>query len=129
MDIFVVMLVVAITYAVSKLVEKLREEYQVKIANYARIQGNEAGSQSEITFFNSQVATSGENTIELQFENQLKSVPEPTHVIVPLPVDSPPRLEEKVWAGKMNANAVINGVIFAEIVQPPRAYRPFVRRK
>lgn len=129
MDIFVVVLVVAITYAVSKLVEKLRKEYQVKIANYARIQGNEVSSQSEITFFNSQVATSGEGTIEVQFENQLKSVAEPTHVIVPLPVDNPPRLEEKVWAGKMNANAVINGVIFAEIVQPPRAYRPFVRRK
>lgn len=37
--------------------------------------------------------------------------------------------ERAVWQGKMNANAVINGMIFAEIVQPPRAYRPFVRRK
>ncbi len=32
------------------------------------------------------------------------------------------------WQGKLTENVVVNGVIFAEILQPPRAYRPFVRR-
>lgn len=32
------------------------------------------------------------------------------------------------WQGKLTENVVINGVIFAEILQPSRAYRPFVRR-
>jgi hypothetical protein len=32
------------------------------------------------------------------------------------------------WQGKLTENVVINGVIFAEILQPPRAYRPFERR-
>ena len=30
------------------------------------------------------------------------------------------------WQGKLDRNAVINGMIFSEILQPPRAYRPAV---
>lgn len=36
--------------------------------------------------------------------------------------------ETLAWQGKLTENVVVNGVIFAEILQPPRAYRPFVRR-
>jgi hypothetical protein len=36
--------------------------------------------------------------------------------------------ETSVWQGKLTEERVINGVIFAEILQPPRAYRPFIRR-
>lgn len=36
--------------------------------------------------------------------------------------------EQSAWHGKLEHNMIINGVIFAEILQPPRAYRPFVRR-
>ena len=37
----------------------------------------------------------------------------------------PPVEEQGAWQGKLNNNLIINGVIFAEILQPPRAYRPF----
>jgi len=36
--------------------------------------------------------------------------------------------EKSAWKGKMDQNAIINGVIFAEIILPPRAYRPFIKR-
>lgn len=29
------------------------------------------------------------------------------------------------WEGKLSESVIQNGVIFAEILQPPRAYRPF----
>lgn len=41
-----------------------------------------------------------------------------------------PSIEEEtsVWQGKLTEESVMNGVIFAEILQPPRAYRPFIKR-
>lgn len=36
--------------------------------------------------------------------------------------------EQSAWQGKLDQNILVNGVIFAEILQPPRAYRPFVKR-
>ena len=36
--------------------------------------------------------------------------------------------ETSSWSGKLDHNMLINGVIFAEILQPPRAYRPFVKK-
>lgn len=36
--------------------------------------------------------------------------------------------EKTAWRGKLDQKTIVNGVIFAEILQPPRAYRPFVRR-
>lgn len=33
--------------------------------------------------------------------------------------------ESSPWQGKLSEEAILNGVIFAEILQPPRAYRPF----
>ncbi|MDF2635178.1 MAG: hypothetical protein K0R78_2052 [Pelosinus sp.] len=44
--------------------------------------------------------------------------------------ESIPAIAEEIspWRGKLTENVVINGVIFAEVLQPPRAYRPFVRR-
>ena len=36
--------------------------------------------------------------------------------------------EQSAWHGKLDQNIITNGVIFAEILQAPRAYRPFVRR-
>ncbi|AJQ27232.1 hypothetical protein [Pelosinus fermentans] len=45
-------------------------------------------------------------------------------------IESIHAIEEETlpWQGKLTENVVVNGVIFAEILQPPRAYRPFVRR-
>lgn len=36
--------------------------------------------------------------------------------------------EKSAWRGKLDQNMIVNGVIFAEILQPPRAYRPFVKK-
>jgi len=36
--------------------------------------------------------------------------------------------EQSAWRGKLDQNMIINGVIFAEILQAPRAYRPFGKR-
>lgn len=36
--------------------------------------------------------------------------------------------EKSAWRGKLDHNMIINGVMFAEILQPPRAYRPFIKR-
>jgi hypothetical protein len=36
--------------------------------------------------------------------------------------------EPSTWQGKLTEERVINGLIFSEILQPPRAYRPFIRR-
>ena len=36
--------------------------------------------------------------------------------------------EQSAWQGKLEQNNIINGVIFAEILQAPRAYRPYVKR-
>ena len=36
--------------------------------------------------------------------------------------------EKSAWRGKLDSNMIVNGVIFAEILQPPRAYRPFVKK-
>lgn len=33
------------------------------------------------------------------------------------------------WQGKLREDTIITGVIFAEILQPPRAYRPFIRNR
>jgi len=51
--------------------------------------------------------------------------------IVVSPAQNNPTVEEEAsaWQGKLTENAVINGLIFAEILQPPRAYRPFISRK
>lgn len=35
--------------------------------------------------------------------------------------------EQSAWQGKLDGNTILNGVIFAEILQPPRAYRPIRR--
>ncbi|MEN6566662.1 MAG: hypothetical protein ABFC57_10185 [Veillonellales bacterium] len=47
--------------------------------------------------------------------------------VMPLEVSKPFFLPgSSAWQGKLDRNAVINGVIFSEILQPPRAYRPVV---
>jgi len=63
---------------------------------------------------------------EVSMENAAKVQPATeTHIrpSVPAIVE-----EQSAWHGKLEHNMITNGVIFAEILQPPRAYRPFVRR-
>ncbi|MEN6413322.1 MAG: hypothetical protein ABFC84_11285 [Veillonellales bacterium] len=48
-------------------------------------------------------------------------------IAVPMEISKPTLLREpSAWQGKLDRNAVLNGVIFSEILQPPRAYRPVV---
>jgi len=35
--------------------------------------------------------------------------------------------EKPAWQGAVDRQAIINGFIFAEILQPPRAYRPIIK--
>lgn len=51
-------------------------------------------------------------------------------MVMPDPVDVPHIVESvSPWQGKLSQEIVQNGLIFAEILQPPRAYRPFWRPK
>jgi hypothetical protein len=50
---------------------------------------------------------------------QATSEPEALKVAVPL------MSEGSAWQDKLDQTVVLNGVIFAEILQPPRAHRPF----
>ena len=48
---------------------------------------------------------------------------------MPASVDAPSMLDTvSSWQGKLSPQNVQNGLIFAEILQPPRAYRPLWRR-
>lgn len=48
---------------------------------------------------------------------------------MPEPVDVPHIVESvSPWQGKLSPQIVQNGLIFAEVLQPPRAYRPIWRR-
>ncbi|WP_143005907.1 hypothetical protein [Sporolituus thermophilus] len=49
----------------------------------------------------------------------------PPEVHVPALTKAP---ETSPWEGKLNNALLVNGVIFAEILQPPRAKRPLVLR-
>ena len=50
------------------------------------------------------------------------AIPMPSAVDVPQTTDTP-----NSWQGQLQPAIVQNGLIFAEILQPPRAYRPFQR--
>ena len=49
------------------------------------------------------------------------AMPEPVEVPFSTAATSP-------WQGKLSPQIIQNGLIFAEILQPPRAYRPLGRR-
>ena len=131
MEILSFLLFAVIIYSVSKIVEKLRQGYQLKIASYGKMQknGQNKGIESLDNGGDSTAAGRPSDT-NYQLVEEIEPVTAITHATLPLAASAPPLLDEKaVWSGKMTKNAVINGVIFAEIIQPPRAYRPFVHRK
>jgi hypothetical protein len=129
MDILFPLLFAAIAYFGPKLVEKLWKGYRSKIADYVKLQQNGRTGNRETRVVHNQVSTYAPSANEYQLEGELEFTPIVVPVHVPLAASNPPPVEEKVWSGKMDVNAVIQGMIFAEIVQPPRAYRPFVHRK
>jgi len=58
-----------------------------------------------------------------------KSTQAQPKIVTPKVQSTPTIIEEaSAWNGKLDQNAIINGVTFAEILLPPRAYRPFTRR-
>lgn len=56
--------------------------------------------------------------------HQKPTVPMPAPVVVPHSIET-----ELPWQGKLSPQIVQNGLIFAEILQPPRAYRPIWRSR
>lgn len=52
-------------------------------------------------------------------------VAQPTAELKELKPAAPLTSELSVWQDKLDQTVILNGVIFAEILQPPRAYRPF----
>ncbi len=121
MDILFPLLFAAVAYLVPKLGGKIWKEYQSKMANYGNFQ--RPTDKGETTVENVDMSTYVPSVIhQYELKAELESAP--------LPPPSPHLSENKApWTDKMDGNAVIQGVIFAEIVQPPRAYRPFVKRK
>jgi hypothetical protein len=68
--------------------------------------------------------------IEMITEEPIEVAYRPDKVQPPPAIHHAPSLlpigeEQGAWQGKINNNLIVNGVIFAEILQPPRAYRPF----
>lgn len=56
-------------------------------------------------------------------------IPQKTTVAMPPPVTVSHSTEPvSAWQGKLSPQIVQNGLIFAEIIQPPRAYRPIWRK-
>lgn len=54
----------------------------------------------------------------------------PPKPVMPAPVNVPSMNDSiSPWHGKLSPQLVQNGLIFAEILQPPRAYRPLLRRQ
>lgn len=57
-------------------------------------------------------------------------VPQKVTVAMPAPVHVPNTKEApSPWQGKLSPQIIQNGLIFAEILQPPRAYRPIWRQR
>lgn len=53
-----------------------------------------------------------------------------TAVTMPAVVDMPHTIEPvSPWQGKLSLQTVKNGLVFSEILQPPRAYRPIWRTR
>ena len=58
------------------------------------------------------------------------AMPQKPVVSMPAPVVIPHTTEpDSPWQGKLSPQLMQNGFVFAEIIQPPRAYRPIWRRK
>jgi hypothetical protein len=69
-----------------------------------------------------EIEPSAEESLERKYNAHEVQVPPIAHH----PKTSLPTVEEQgAWQGKVTNNLIVNGVIFAEILQPPRAYRPF----
>ncbi len=66
-----------------------------------------------------------------EFTKKKNAPPSPKLAVMPKIDKSESKLqatdESAAWRGKLNEEMLVNGVIFAEILQPPRAYRPLVR--
>lgn len=63
------------------------------------------------------------------FTSQTWDAPQKTTIPMPAPVHIPHTTEPvSPWKGKLSPQIVQNGLVFAEILQPPRAYRPIWRQ-
>jgi len=113
MDTFILLLFMAIFY----LGPALLKRYRAKI--------NTQPAEPEL--LNSEIRESppeNKREVFMASATRVQSTTE-THIIPSVPAIVE---EQSAWHGKLEHNMITNGVIFAEILQPPRAYRPFVKR-
>lgn len=123
MDIVLPLLFMAAVYVGPKLWEKIWKDYQSKSGKYPNPRGNEVPIKEEIPLVHRERPMYAPGIIESE------AVPIMQGEVPTKGGTSTCSGEKGGWRGKMDANTVINGVIFAEILQPPRAYRPFTKRK
>lgn len=111
-------IIIALLFMISAfLMPKLWKEYMLKVNQYPQGRNQGGVRAEEETILTDEIITEITSDSATHMGNiQVSDI-------------TPAVTERAVWQGKMDVNAVINGVIFAEIVQPPRAYRPFVHRK
>ncbi len=116
MEIVLVLILLAILYLVPELLR--RRGYFEREYEYPEIPEQTPTAKSPV-----------QNTPEfyVDYDNQIYK--NNNTVTMPAAVNIQSSAPEKsAWQGKLDNNAVLNGIIFAEILQPPRAYRPLRRR-
>lgn len=110
MDFVIIVIVMLVLYVVPELLRKRRpQKYE-----YPDIpQPVQVKMPSEMSL---------QNKTEVKHHEGVK----PTFVMPP-EVSIPSVQEKSPWQGKFNNTVLYNGIIFAEILQPPRARRPMLR--
>jgi len=112
MDILIPLLFMAIFYLGPTLLKRYRAKNNAQPVTSERLDSGMMNAPSPIK----KVAYKSSDT-------RVQSMP-----VVDKVQSTPPIVEApSAWNGKLDQNIVTNGVIFAEILQAPRAYRPFVR--
>ena len=106
--------------AILSLIPKIYKKYQSNLNSVPPVPVQGRVKPSEVPFVNRETLT---------YAPSAAKVASNTVVTKNAPSTSVGVEEKAVWSGKMDANTMMNGIIFAEILQPPRAYRPFIRRK
>ena len=113
MDIFILLLIMVIFYVGPAILKHYHAQQDAQSALAERLNTEMLNTPPKI---NKEVYIASDNEVHsTMVVEKLQSAPTVVE-------------EQSVWRGKLNQNMIINGVIFAEILKPPRGYRPFVKR-
>lgn len=124
MDILIPLLLLFIMYVIPELLKRRKQpkEYKypdipAKVPQTAEMKPKHIESKKKPQFVSDELPKSAAI-------HQKPAVSMPVQVVVPHSVEA-----ESPWQGKLSPQIVQNGLIFAEILQPPRAYRPIWRSR